>query len=124
MFYKYPPASACDLLEHPAHACIAFATEAGPYAQPVVLLWEEQRYLVGLLADSQPLPASKQEVVLLVDDGVYFFDLRALYIRGQANAVMAPPNAPAGQTWFEIFPLKTVAWDYGQLREEDFDASS
>jgi hypothetical protein len=114
-----PPANAQDLFERPARACLAFATDAGPCALPVMAVLNAQRYFVGLPATTQLLPTALQEVVLLLDDGVYFFDLRALYIRGQAHPVVAPENAPVGQRWFEIVPLKTVAWDYGQLREDD-----
>lgn len=53
----------------------------------------------------------------LFDEGVQFFDLRAIYIRGRVKSVEAPNDAPAGRTWFEVIPIKTVAWDYGTLRE-------
>jgi hypothetical protein len=56
-------------------------------------------------------------VVLLVDEGVYFFDLCAVYVRGHAQPAEPPIGAHAGHTWFELIPLKTVAWDYGTLRE-------
>jgi hypothetical protein len=106
-----------DLLERVPHACIAFACEHGPQAQPVRLIWEDSRYLVGIPKNAGHQPASDQEVVLLVDDGVHFFDLRAIYIRGQAKPIATPGGASTGQTWCEVIPLKTVAWDYGTLRE-------
>jgi hypothetical protein len=55
-------------------------------------------------------------VVLLVDEGIYYFDLRAIYIRGQAQPAEAPVGAPVGLAWFVVVPLKTVAWDYGAMR--------
>lgn len=119
-----PPADAQDLFERSARACLAFATEAGPCALPVVGIVNAQRYFVGLPATTPLLPTALQEVVLLLDHGVYFFDLRALYMRGQAHPVVAPENAPAGRRWFEILPLTIVAWDYGQLREDDDAARS
>jgi hypothetical protein len=83
-----------------------------------VLLWQHGRYLVGLLADAGHQPGSGQEVVLLIDEGVRFFDLRALYIRGLLKQASAPSEAPAANcTWVEVVPLKTFAWDYGMLRE-------
>jgi hypothetical protein len=63
------------------------------------------------------MPIAGQEVVLLIDEGIYFFDLRAIYIRGRVKSAEAPRDAPAGRIWFEVIPLKTVAWDYGMLRE-------
>jgi hypothetical protein len=106
-----------DLLERAPRACITFAGEHGPQAQPVVLLWHEPRYVIGIPVQAEQRPDSGQEVVLLIDEGVYFFDLRAIYIRGQIQPVEAPCDAPAGLTWFEVVPRKTVAWDYGKLHE-------
>ena len=112
------PRSARDLLERVPRACLCFASDQGPQAQPVVLMWHDGRYLVGLLEEADRKPDSGQEVVLLIDEGVHYFDLRALYIRGQVKQASAPPEAPAaGCTWLEVVPLKTVAWDYGTLRE-------
>lgn len=111
------PGSARDLLERVPRACIAFASDHGPQTQPIVLAWHDGRYLAGIPEDADPRPSPDQEVVLLIDEGVHFFDLRAIYIRGRVKPAEAPRGAPAGRTWFEVVPLKTVAWDYGTLRE-------
>lgn len=111
------PACAHDLLERVPRACIAFASDHGPEVQTIVLVWHDGRYLAGIPEDAEHRPGSGHEVVLLIDEGVYFFDLRAIYIRGQVKPVAAPGGAPADCTWFEVIPLKTVAWDYGMLRE-------
>ena len=111
------PGDARDLLERVPRACVAFASDHGPQAQPIELLWHDGRYLVGIPEDADLRPGLDHEVVLLIDEGVYFFDLRAIYIRGQVKPAEAPGDAPAGRTWFEVVPLKTVAWDYGTLRE-------
>ncbi|MBK9714865.1 MAG: hypothetical protein IPO81_26750 [Kouleothrix sp.] len=112
------PDRAHDLIERVPRACIAFSGDSGPQAQPVVLVWRDNRYLVGIPDQADRRPGPGHEVVLLVDEGVYFFDLRAIYIRGQAQPAEPPAQAPAGHTWIEVVPLKTVAWDYGMLREE------
>jgi hypothetical protein len=112
------PSSARDLLERVPRACLCFAYDHWPQAQPIVLVWHDGRYLVGLLEEADHQPDSDQEVILLIDEGVHYFDLRALYIRGQVKQASAPPEAPAADcTWLEVVPLKTVAWDYGTLRE-------
>jgi hypothetical protein len=111
------PDSARDLLERVPRACLAFAQEDGPQAQPVAVIWCDQRCLVGFPETAACRPNPSQEVVLLVDEGVHFFDLRAIYIRGQVQPAETPPEARAGQAWFEVVPLKTVAWDYGTLHE-------
>jgi hypothetical protein len=110
-------ASARDLLERVRRACICFASDQGPQAEPVVMLWHEGRYLAGIPGGAGRQPGSGQEVVLLIDEGIYYYDLRAIYIRGQVKPTEAPRGAPDGCIWFEVVPLKTVAWDYGMLRE-------
>ena len=111
------PDSARDLLERVPRACIAFATEHGPQSQPVMLMWRNDRYLVGIPENAAQQPGPGQEVVLLVDEGLYFFDLRAIYVRGHVQAVEAPREVSAGCTWVEVAPVKIVAWDYGMLHE-------
>jgi hypothetical protein len=111
------PESARDLLERVPRACISFACDDGPQAQPIVLVWHDDRYLAGIPENADRRPVSGQEVVLLIDEGIYFFDLRAIYIRGQVKPTEAPRNAPADHTWFEVVSLNTIAWDYGLLRE-------
>ncbi len=113
------PANARDLLERAPRACIAFAGEYGPQAQPVTLAWQADRYRIGIPASSNQLPHPGQEIVLLVDEGVYFFDLRAIYLRGRVQPAEAPTMAPAGQAWYEVVPSTIVAWDYGALHEVD-----
>ena len=112
------PSFAQDLLERVPRACLCFASDHGPQAQPIVLVWHEGRYLAGLPEDADPRPGSDQEVVLLIDDGIYYFDLRAIYIRGHVKPDETPKASPIGGcTWVEVVPLKSVAWDYGTLRE-------
>ena len=111
------PVDAQDLLERVPRASLAFAGTDGPYAQPIVMVWLDGRYLAGIPATANFRPAVDQEVVLLVDEGIYFFDLRAITVRGHARPAEAPLNAPADRVWFEVIPLKTVAWDYGTLHE-------
>jgi hypothetical protein len=109
--------SARDLLERVPRACISFACDHGPQAQPIVLVWQDDRYFVGFSENVEPRPRPGQEVVLLVDEGLDFFDLRALYVRGRVQSTEPPSEAPIGHAWYEVAPLKTVAWDYGALRE-------
>ena len=109
--------SAHDLLERVPRACIAFAHDDGPQAQPVALVWQDNRYFVGIPAIANCQLDPGQEIVLLVDEGVYFFDLRAIYIRGNVQPTEVPTDAHAGHAWFELAPVKSVAWDYGTLHE-------
>lgn len=111
------PASAQDLLERVPRACLCFGSRQGPQAQPIVFVWQDGRYLVGLALSADYQLVSDQEVVLLIDEGVHYFDLRALYIRGQAKPAEAPRETQACRQWWEVVPLKMVAWDYGRMRE-------
>ena len=110
------PQEARDLLERVPRACVVFASEHGPQTWPIAFVWRDERYLIGLPAQAACLPEAHQEIVILIDEGVYFFDLRAIYIRGRAKPVEAPGGTD-DTIWFEIVPLKTVAWDYGTLHE-------
>jgi Pyridoxamine 5'-phosphate oxidase len=109
--------AARDLLERVPRACLAVAGEDGPQALPVMLAWQDGRYLAAIPEDVPGGPSAGQEAVLLVDEGVHFFDLRAVYIRGRVETVEAPEGAPSGRSWFELLRGKAIAWDYGKLRE-------
>lgn len=116
------PGDARDLLERAPHACLCFTGKSGPQAQPVRFMWQDGRYLVGVPhAGLRPDPG--QEAVLLIDEGIYFFDLRAIYVRGQVEHTPAPAQNQAARVWYEIIPRKTVAWDYGTLREVQTNGS-
>jgi len=96
---------------------MAFASETGPQAQPIAFLWNSGRYMAGVPENANHRPQPGDEVVFLIDEGLYFFDLRAIYVRGRLKPALAPEDATHGCTWFEVEPIKTVAWDYGMLRE-------
>jgi hypothetical protein len=84
--------------------------------EPATVRYEGSRFLVGVDVQSEPGP-DVSEVALVVDDGVLFFDLRAIYVRGRPSPVGDPIDV--GQTWFEIEPTKVTCWDYGRLRVAD-----
>jgi hypothetical protein len=113
------PADGRDLLERVPRACLAFASAEDPQALPAVLVARDGRYLVGISELANQCPGPGQEAVVLVDEGVHYFDLRAIYIRGHSQPVGAPTGANGDHNWFEVIPLKTVAWDYSSRREAD-----
>ncbi len=106
-----------DLLERVPRACIAFAGQHGPECVPVRLVWRDGRYLVGIPGGISPRPAIGQEIVLLVDEGIHWYDLRAVYVRGHVTSADPPTGAPPRHMWLELAADKTVAWDYGRLRQ-------
>jgi hypothetical protein len=110
------PAAAASLLERPPRACLAFATAAGPQVVPVRRVVRDGRYLVAVGPGEGAPPAPGVEAVLLVDDGVHWFELRGVTLRGPVVPA-DPPGGAGGDRWFALEPVRAVAWDYGQLRE-------
>lgn len=113
-----------DLLERPPRASIAFGEEDGVGATPVAFRSVEGAYWVGISPDMcRRAPGAGEEVVLVIDDGWWFFDLRAVYVRGRARPGGTPPRGTSSNLhWLEVVPDKVVAWHYGSLREADDDA--
>lgn len=108
---------AADLLSS-ARACLAFVVDGRPRVEPVAVRYHESRFLVGASADSE-LNAAVEEASLVVDEGVLFFDLRAISVRGRP----APQGRLAGSDldWYLLEPTKVTCWDYGRLRAIDED---
>jgi hypothetical protein len=109
-------ACAHDLLDGISRACISFTSDVGAEVLPVAFARRDGRFLAGVSVGDEPQPQGDQEVVLLIDEGIHFFDLRAIYIRGRLKSVDAPANTQADCRWFDVSPRKIVAWDYGSLR--------
>jgi hypothetical protein len=98
---------------------MCFAGAHGPQAQPIVLRWHDGRHLAGLAADAARVPSASQEVVVLVDEGVHWLDLRAIYLRGRVRPCEAPRDALPGRRWLEVVPEKTVAWDFRRIEAHE-----
>ena len=113
------PVEARDLLERVPRACLAFANDEGPRVEPVTVLFKDNRYLVGMPSSAASHPTVHEEVVLLVDDGVQFFDLRAIYVRGHVQPLGGVKYLSGDFFWLEVQPTRTVAWDYAHMREVD-----
>lgn len=104
-----------DIIESDDRACVAFASSGRPSLEPVDFRYAEGRFLVRF-GDASPAPAQGAEVVLLVDEGVLFFDLRAVYVRGTVGPAFA--EGKDSRPWVEILPIKLSSWDYGRMRVE------
>jgi hypothetical protein len=114
---KVDPVEARDLLERVPRACVAFTSDEGPQAEPVTVLFKDDRYLVGMPSSVASHLTAHEEVVLLVDDGFHFFDLRAIYVRGHVQPLGWVEGLASDFVWFEVQPRRTVAWDYARIRE-------
>jgi len=116
-------ADLADLAEAPPRAAIAFATDDGPTCLPVVMRRQADGILVGADPGALPSGGLPERAVLLVDDGRFWFELRAVVWRGRLEPASAPPEGAAGEpgdgglVWLRLVPRRVAAWDYGRLRE-------
>jgi hypothetical protein len=108
-----------DLLERVPRACIAFKSAGIIELVPVEFRFQAGRYWIGMSGGaSGPAPGADDPVKLLVDEGMYYFDMRGIWIRGRALFSEERPEAGSpALNWFQLVPEKFVAWDFGAMRE-------
>jgi hypothetical protein len=112
------PMALRDLLERPPRATVAFVDNDAVDLLPVSARFSGGTHLFGVQTDVAP-NLENQEVVLLIDDGQYWFELRGVSVRGVAKGVDPPGHGKAESvTWYAIEPRRVLAWDYGKIREE------
>lgn len=116
---RVAPEALRDMLEQVSRGKIAFGDGDRVEATPVAVHVRSGRYLIGVVrAESEPMPRPEARVTLVVDDGSYWFELRAVWIAGVARAVQAPLGTQLrGLDWFEIVPDRIAAWNYATLHE-------
>jgi hypothetical protein len=110
------PAAVRDLLDHPPRASVAFV-DGGGAVLPARAHLDGDRRLFAVAADAAP-PLDRCEVVLVIDDGWYWFQLRGVSVRGIAHRVDPPTDAEAAPlAWYAVDARRVLAWDYGAVRE-------
>jgi hypothetical protein len=110
------PAALRDLLAHPVRATVAFVGGDGVDLVPVRARCAAGSYLFGVAAGAAPDVAGR-EVVLVIDDGRYWFELRGVSVRGAARRIDSPGETD-GLSWYAIAARRVLAWDYGTIREQ------
>jgi hypothetical protein len=115
---RVEPAEVDDLLERPPRAALATAEAEGIDAIPVAYRRRAGRHFVGVERGALAARAAAGRAVLVADAGRYWFELRAVTLRGRLAAAEPPPGAAGDLLWLELLPERAVAWDYGRLREE------
>ena len=106
-----------DLLDRPPRATVAFVRLGEAEVLPARARLLDDRHLFAVPTSTSP-SLDGQEVVLLVDDGPYWFELRGVSVRGIAVRTDAPRSDDApGITWYAIDARRVAAWDYGAIRE-------
>lgn len=114
------PQAVRDLLERPPRAHLAFNLNGCIAALPVAFRYLEGNSWVGVPRGTEPPPPGAP-VTLLIDDGCYWFELRAIKMRGTLHPGSPPNGASSELTWLQLAAQRTVAWDYASLREDDRD---
>ncbi len=95
-----------DLVEAPPRAYLAYVAEGAPEAVRVACRRDADRWLVTLPARTSVPDGAR--VVLLIDDGETYFELRGVRVRGTLRE--------AADGTREVVPEKIVTWDYGSMR--------
>ena len=108
------PAALRDLRNASPRASVAFVDGGAVNVLPARARVSAQVYQFGVSAEVSP-DLTHHEVVLVIDDGPYWFQLRGLSVRGAAERL---PAAADGLAWYAIDARRILAWDYGTIREE------
>ena len=110
-------AALADLVENPPRATLAFVDRGAIQVLPVTARLAAGRHLFSLPFEPSP-DLEGLEVVLVIDDGWYWFELRGMSVHGTAKRVdPATAEASRSQPWYAIEPRRLLAWDYGTIRE-------
>lgn len=96
-----------DLIDAPQNAHLAYVADGAPEAVRVACRRDGERWLVTL-PPATSIPDGAR-VVLLIDDGEFYFELRGVRVRGTLR--------DAGDGPREVVPEKIITWDYGSMRK-------
>jgi hypothetical protein len=107
------PASLRDLADDPPRATVAFAQGDAVELLPAKVGTRGSVQLFGVVPAGSP-DLDGREVVLVMDGGSYWFELRGVSVRGVASRVEA---GDARLRWYAIAPSRVLAWDYATIRE-------
>lgn len=112
------PADLRDLVDRPPRATVAFVEHDAVDLLPARAECSLDDHRFGVTAAAAP-DLDGREVVLVLDDGPYWFELRGVSVRGTARRSAADAGRVAdGLVWYRIEARRVLAWDYGRLREE------
>lgn len=108
-------ATLADLLKRPPRATVAFIDRDEVQVLPVQYRLHGDAHWIGVAGDvAAGLDSAK--VVLVIDDGTYWYELRGISVRGVAER-NDPADADAECVWYTIAARRILAWDYGTIRE-------
>lgn len=120
-----PDPLACKLAAAGARAAIALDRDGSADPLPALHRRYDDEHWVGVAREALPDVDTFERAVLVVDDGQWWFELRAVTWRGRVERAGAPPfEGSTDLVWLRFEPRGAIAWDYGQLHEapEEEDA--
>ncbi|MCK8670016.1 hypothetical protein M1M07_02645 [Rhodococcus sp. HM1] len=97
-------------------AAVAFDHDERVDALPARVVSEGEKLRAGLHPESLPADAAFDRVTLILDDGSFWFELRAVNLRGRM--VRAADVTTDGLAWFDLEQRRATGWDYAKLHEE------
>jgi len=115
---RVDPSALDELLEVPPRAAIAFVDDGRIESVPVDYRRRAGRHWIGVAREALPAAGVPDRAVLLIDAGRYWFELRALTLRGRLAPAAPPPGDSPERVWLELEAEHVVAWDYATLHEE------
>ena len=98
------PADVADVVGNPRRATVTFVDDSEPAIVPVRARRDGDRWRFAAAVRG----LDDHEVVLLLDDGDWWFELRGVSVRGVARR--------DGDGWYTVEPGRVLAWSYGSLR--------
>ena len=96
------PAALGDLLAHPRRATVAFVDRGQAEVLPVRARYRAETYRFGV----RPAAAAdleNRDVVLVIDDGAYWFELRGISVRGIARRLDRLEGEMGALAWYAIY---------------------
>src|SRR5262245_4476778 len=110
------PTAVRDLLDEPLRATVAFVERGAVELLPVRARIMGDTHLFAVRAGDAP-DLEGREVVLLRDDGAYWFELRGISVRGIVRrGAPSESTATQGLTWYAVEPRRVLAWNYATIR--------
>jgi hypothetical protein len=106
------PSALEDVRKRPPRATVAFIDGERVEVLPVQARYGGGTYRFGVLP-AVATQLTDREVVLVIDDGAYFFELRGISVRGVATRI----DETDPLVWYVIEPRRILGWDYAALRE-------
>lgn len=97
-------------------AAVAFDHDDRVDALPARVVAEGESLRIGLHPESLPADAAFDRVALILDDGSFWFELRAVNLRGRM--VRTADFTTDGLAWFDFELHRATGWDYSTLHEE------